>query len=143
MGLADPGLTRQQHHTAPPLGRLLEASQQTRHLRDAAEIPRPGRIRVPRVPRELRRLPQDRHLQISQLRARNDPQVLLKDPPEPVECIQRLRLPPVAVERDHELAPPPFTQRATGHQSLQLAHDLVVAAQRELRIEQILQRRFA
>ncbi len=54
-----------------------------------------------------------------------------------------LGLPPVAVQRDHELAPPPLTQRATSDEGLKTTHHLVVAAKRELGIEQILQRRLA
>jgi hypothetical protein len=45
MGLADPGLPCQQHHPAPPRGRLIQAGQQTRHLRRTPEVPGPpGRI---------------------------------------------------------------------------------------------------
>ena len=49
----------------------------------------------------------------------------------------------VAVQRDHQLAPPPLTQRATSNEGLKTTHHLVVAAKRELGIEQILQRRLA
>ena len=145
VGLANSRLTRQENHTTPPGGRFLEASQQTRHLRAAAEIHPPGHLPRPllRMPGEPGRLLQDRLMQVTQLSARIDPQILLKDPPQLAERAEGLRLPPVAVKRDHQLAPPPFTQRTTGHQGLKAAHHFVVAAQRELRIEQILQRRLA
>src|SRR5690348_11515025 len=76
-------------------------------------------------------------------RARIDTQVLPEDLPYPAERVQGLGLPSVAVQRDHELAPPPLTQRATSDEGLKTTHHLVAAAKRELGIEQILQRRLA
>ena len=66
-------------------------------------------------------------MQKAQVGTRNNSQVLIKDPPQPVERVQGLGLPPVAVKRDHQLSPPPLAQRATGHQALKPGHDLVVA----------------
>ena len=82
-------------------------------------------------------------MKITQLSAGIDTKVLAEDLPQPAERVQGLRLPPVAVQRHHQLTPPPLTQRATSHQRLKIAHHLVMAAQRELGIEQILQRRLA
>jgi hypothetical protein len=85
---------------------------------------------------------QDRLMQKAQFGTWDNSQVLIKDPPQSAERVQGLGLPPVAVKRDHQLFPPPLAQRATGHQTLKPGHDLVVAAERKLRIEQILKRRF-
>jgi len=82
-------------------------------------------------------------MKVTQLSARIDTQVLPEDLPQPAERVQGLRLPPVAVQRHHQLAPSPLTQRTTGHQGLKTAHHLMVAAQRELGIQQVLQRRLA
>ena len=82
-------------------------------------------------------------MKATQLSARIDTQVLPEDLPHPAERVQGLGLPPVAVQRDHQLAPPPLTQRATSNEGLKTTHHLVVAAKRELGIEQILQRRLA
>lgn len=82
-------------------------------------------------------------MQVAQFGTRNHPQVLIEGPPQPVERLEGLGLPPVAIQRDHQLAPSPFTQRTTSHQTLQPGHDLVVTAKRQLRVEQILTCRFA
>jgi hypothetical protein len=82
-------------------------------------------------------------MQQAQFRTRNHPQVLIEDPSQPVERLEGLDLPPVAVERDHQLAPPPLTRRTAGYQALQPGDDLVVTAKRQLRVEQILEHRFA
>src|SRR6266496_4491282 len=95
------------------------------------------------MPGKLGGVLQDRLMQKAQFSTRNNSQVLIKAPPQPVERVQGLGLPPVAVKRDHQLSPPPLTQRAPGHQALKPGHDLVVTAECKLRIEQILERRFA
>lgn len=143
VGLADPRLTGQQNHPAPARGRVVKTCQQARDLTDTAEIPRRSRLPRPRLPCQAGRLLQDRPMKATQLSARIDTQVLPEDLPHPAERVQGPGLPPVAVQRDHQLAPPPLTQRAASDEGLETAHHLVMAAKRELGIEQILQRRLA
>jgi len=76
-------------------------------------------------------VPQDGLVQVAQFGTRNHPQVLIEGPPQPAERLEGLGLPPVAVQRDHQLAPSPLTQRTAGHQALQPGDDLVVTTTSE------------
>ena len=82
-------------------------------------------------------------MQQAQFRARNHAQVLIEDPPQPAERLEGLGLPPVAVQRDHQLAPSPLAQRTAGNQAFKPGDDLMVTAERQLRVEQVLARRLA
>ena len=62
---------------------------------------------------------------------------------QPSAGLQRLRLPPVAVERDHELGPPPLPQRLRGDQRLALRDGLVVTARGQDRGDPLLRDRLA
>ena len=53
---------------------------------------------------------------------------------------QCLRLPPGTVERDHELAAEPFPDRVLADERLELGHDRFVTAEREVRLDPLLQR---
>lgn len=52
--------------------------------------------------------------------------------------LQRLGLPPRAVEGEHQLAPGPLAQRLLGDQLLQLDDELVVASELELGLDPLL-----
>ena len=51
-------------------------------------------------------------MKITQLSAGIDTKVLAEDLPPRAERVQGLRLPPVAVQRHHQLTPPAVAQRA-------------------------------
>ena len=55
--------------------------------------------------------------------------------------MQRVRLPTTAIQRQHQLAPQPLTKPIRGNQRLQLRHQLVMAARRQVGVDPILQRR--
>ena len=80
-------------------------------------------------------------MQQAQFGARNHAQVLIEDPAQLGERLESLGLPPVAVQRDYQLAPSPLAQRTAGHQALKPGDDLMVTAERQLRVEQVLARR--
>ena len=77
-------------------------------------------------------------MQATQFSARIDAQVPRQDLPQPPERVEGLRLPPVPVQREHQLAPPPLTQRAAGHQGLEAPDHLVMVTQRQFGVEQVL-----
>jgi len=79
-------------------------------------------------------------VKVTQLSARIDAQILRQNLPQPAERVEGLRLTPVPVQRQHQLAPPPLTQRAARHQGLEPADNLVVVTQRQFGIKQVLQR---
>ena len=79
-------------------------------------------------------------MKVTQLSARIDAQILRQNLPQPAERVEGLRLTPVPVQRQHQLAPPPLTQRAARHQGLEPADNLVVVTQRQFGIKQVLQR---
>jgi len=82
-------------------------------------------------------------VQQAQFRARNHPQVLVEAAAQSAERLEGLGLPPVAVQREHQLAPSPLPQRAAGHQALQPGDDLMMTAERQFRVDQVLARRLA
>ena len=53
--------------------------------------------------------------------------------------LERFRLPARAVEGKHELAPKALCQRVLGDQALELADELVVAAESEIRVDTVLE----
>ena len=54
--------------------------------------------------------------------------------------LQRVRLPARAVEREHDLAAQALAQRVLGDQRLELGHDGVVIAEREVSVDALLER---
>ena len=55
--------------------------------------------------------------------------------------MQRLGLAVRAVEREHELAAEPLAERVPGHERLELADELAAAAEGEIRLDPLLERR--
>jgi hypothetical protein len=85
-------------------------------------------------------LPQDRRGQRLQLRNRVDAQLVGQAPAQRVVNTQRVGLPPVAVQPQHEQAVQPLPERVGGHQSVQVGHRLAVPAQLQLQLQPILDR---
>jgi hypothetical protein len=85
-------------------------------------------------------LGEDRLLQPLQRRGRVDAQLLGQHRAGLLVDAQRVRLPPGAVQRQHQLPAPPLPPRLGGHQRLQLADQLCVAAGGEPELGQLLDR---
>ena len=84
---------------------------------------------------------QDRRLQRAQLRRRLDAQAVDERLVRAAVGLQRVRLPPGAVEREHLLAAQPLAQRMLAHERLELADHLGVAAAGEVRVDPVAQAR--
>ena len=72
-----------------------------------------------------------------------DPELLDQRPARVAVDVERLGLATRAVEREHELAAQALAQRVLGDQRLELADELGVAAERELGVDALLERRHA
>ena len=79
-------------------------------------------------------------MQLLERRARLDPELLHERPARLLVRLRRIPLPTAAVEREHQLAPQPFAERMLGHQRLELGDQLLVPAEVELCIDEILAR---
>ena len=84
-------------------------------------------------------LPQDRALQALKLGAGDDAELPCEGAPGILVGLKCLGLASGTVEREHELGTQPLPERMVGHQHLQLPHNLCVVAQREVRIEALLE----
>jgi hypothetical protein len=80
---------------------------------------------------------EDRLLQLLQLPAWVDPELLDERPPRVLVDGQRVRLPAGAVEREHQLCPQTLMQRVLLHQCLELVQDFRMPAERQLRVDQV------
>ena len=69
--------------------------------------------------------------------ARLDPQLGEERAPCGAVGLERFGLPPRAIESQHKLPAQALTQRISRHERLELRHELVVVAERELRLDQI------
>ena len=101
--------------------------------------PRAGR-RLPAGRLEPGILREDRALELVQRGAGLDPQLGEERAPRRAVGLERFGLPARAIESQHELPAQALTQRISRHERLELRHELVVVAERELRLEQILLR---
>ena len=139
--------------TSPPSPRLgpLEQRAQRRELARAADErerrrrhERPGQRRAcaSGAARELERrvLGEDLPLELPQRRARLEPELVERRPRVAVG-LERLGLPARAVEREHQLPAQPLAVRMLGDQRLELADELGVAAEREVGLDPLLERR--
>ena len=77
----------------------------------------------------------------AQERARLEAQLLDEQLAALAVDLERLRLPAGAVEREHELCPQPLAQRMRADERLELADELRVLADRELRLRALLHQR--
>ena len=102
-----------------------------RHARRGRRLPardgRPGRRPV-----QSRSMPQDVVLQLGELRAGIEAELVREPVAELLEGGQRVRLAPGPVQAHHQQGPQPFPQRIDGNQPLQLRHQLVVSPERNV-----------
>ena len=115
---------------APPAGH--------RPLAVARRAHAAARRRARRRRRELGAVGEDLGLELAQLRARLEPQLVAHLPSAVAVGLQRLGLPPAAVEREHELAAYALAQRVLAHERLELADHLRVAAERQVCVDALL-----
>jgi hypothetical protein len=83
---------------------------------------------------------QDLRLQLLQLRAGLDPELLDEAHPRRLVGVERLRLPAGAVEREHQQAPEGLAQRVLADERVELADDVAVAAELEVGVDPLLER---
>jgi hypothetical protein len=86
---------------------------------------------------ELLVVPQDRLLELLQLGGRIDAELVDERLPRLAVGLERLCLPPCAVERQHQLSTQPFSQRMLGDQGFELADELSIPPEIELRGDQV------
>ena len=90
---------------------------------------------------ERRVLGEDRPLELAQPLSRLDPELLDQRPARVLVGLQRVGLAVGAVEGEHQLRAQPLAVGVLADQGLELADDLGVATERELRLDELLQRR--
>ena len=88
---------------------------------------------------ELGILAQDRPLERLERRARVDPELVDERPPSFLVAIERLGLPPGAVERAHQLATRSLAQRISREQLLELADQLGRSSELEVGLDPLLE----
>ena len=84
-------------------------------------------------------LREDRSLEIPELVTGLEPELVDQATARDAIRLERVSLPARAVQREHQLTPETFAQRMLTHQRLELAHQPRVIAQREVRVDPILQ----
>ena len=84
---------------------------------------------------------EDRLLEPAELLARLEPELVPEPPPSAAVDVERLGLPPGAVEREHQLGPRPLAVRALLDERRELRDELLVAAEREPGLGALLARR--
>jgi hypothetical protein len=92
---------------------------------------------------ERRVLLEDRPLESLQRTAGLDPELVDQSAASLLVARQRLRLAAATVERQHQLALQPLTERMLADQRVKLAHERCVLAEGEVGVDPILQRRQA
>ena len=97
------------------------------------------RIGVGRLQPDL--LPEDRRVQLLQLAARLDAELLDEHAACVLVGIERLGLPARPVQREHQLAPEPLAQRVLFDESLELPDESEMARGVEVGLDPLLQRR--
>ena len=97
-------------------------------------------IHLPKSEIESRILRQDCSLELAQRRARVDPELLDENAPALLKGLERLRLPSGTVEGEHQLPAKALAERMLSDEPLQLADDVGMQAERELRLDSFLER---
>ena len=82
----------------------------------------------------------DHPLELAKLVARLEAELVDQREPPVLERLQRLRLSPRPIERQHLVAAQTFAQRVARDQRLELGDQLLVAAERELGVDPLLER---
>ena len=138
--LADARLAAEQDEAAAPGERRLERLLEDAELALAADERAVGRLGRRREV-ERRVLAEDRALQLLQLAARLDPELLDEHAARVLVRGERLCLPPGAVEREHELAAQPLAKRRRRDERLELADEVGVPPGGEVGLDPVLERR--
>jgi hypothetical protein len=146
--LANTGLARDQQEAAAAGEGIIEIPDQLSQLTLAAHERASGALRRGLGRRRLSRgqlesgvLREDRPLELAQPLARLDTRLLDQGPACLLVGLQRFRLAVAAVERQHQLGAQTLAVGVLGDQRLELSNDLGVAAERQLGVDQLLQRR--
>ena len=139
--LAHAGWTGERHLAVPTEQRgdldelVLAADERRRRRREvAAAAAGRGDHGDRRVVRE------DRLLEAPELRSRLEAQLVGEHAPCLLERLERVRLPPAAVERQHQLAPQPLPERVVCDRRAQRRDQLPVLSERERNLELLLER---
>jgi hypothetical protein len=85
-------------------------------------------------------LAQDRPLQLLQLGAGFEPELVAQRTADPVKHRERVGLPPSSIEGDHELAVETLACRMAGGERLELGYELVVSPKGQIRLDPLLER---
>ena len=119
-------------------------------LSPASRIERSGLAGRPRLARrrpyceiETGILLEDRPLETLQGRAGVDAELLHQRMPRVLERLERLRLSPGAIQREHELSAEPLPERMRPHERLELAGQGRVSTAGEVGLDPLLERREA
>jgi hypothetical protein len=144
-GLADPGLAQDRHDLGGAGSGILIGREQPGQLVVAAiaGVARHHRRLIGGPPGQGGILAQDPVVEVLQLRAGVDTQLLAQRPPQGAEPLQCLGLPAIPIARQQQLPPAALAQRVAGDHDLQLPDQVVMAAQRQLSLGQILPRGLA
>ncbi len=134
-GLADAGLPEHEHRSAASPGRRADRGPYRRQFVHAADHGRAGEPDQARAGR-LRGSVYKRQLQLAQLPAGQDAQLLREGVAQPAVALQRAGLPPAAVEGEDQLALQPLVQRVLQREPFQLGQDVGVLAQLQPRVHQ-------
>src|SRR5436190_18667388 len=108
-------------------------------LEDLLEMALARRSRAGHLQRGF--LSQHRAVQLLELAARLDPQLVDEQLATRLIGVERLRLPPGAIEGEHVVASEPLAHRVLLLETLELADELAVAFGREMRLDTLLERR--
>jgi hypothetical protein len=127
--LTDPRLTHHQKEPTAASKGFIEASNELAELTLTADQDTSSRIsdqlgRSPVSEVEGRILVEDRLVQLAQRTTRLNPQLLNKRSTSGLIDLERLRLTPRTVERQHELATQPLAKRMLANQPLKLTNQL-------------------
>ena len=118
------------------LGELVVAADERGRRRgEVAATPAAGREGGDR-----RVLCEDRLLEPPELGPRLEPELVREHPPRLLEDLERIRLAPAAVERQHQLPPQPLAERVVGERRTKGRHELAMLAERERDLELLLER---
>ena len=80
-------------------------------------------------------------MQLLELGARLDPELVDENAAGVVVDLECFRLPPRSVEREHQLTAQPLAKRVFVGERLELADQIAVSASLELRVDPVLERR--
>ena len=89
---------------------------------------------------QARVLAEDAQLELAQRRPGSMPSSLDERPASALEHLQRVGLPAAAVEREHQLAAQALAEHVLGDERLELRHQVVMAAERQVGVDAILER---